>query len=79
MKIAGSHATTKYRTPGCEDTDEEEDEDRHGPKLTVNNINLTINVSAENSNPSSGGVQHFVVTEKNSEKLLNIIILQNME
>ena len=73
MKIAGSHATTKYRTPGCEDADEEEDKDHEGTKLTVNNINLTINVSQE----SRGGVQHFVVTEKNSEKLLNIIILQN--
>ena len=45
--------------------------------VTVNNINLTINVNIENNNSNgdeaSSGDRHFVVTEENSKKLLNLV------
>ena len=46
--------------------------------VTVNNINLTININIENNSngeeaSSSSGDRHFVVTEENSKKLLNLV------
>ena len=45
--------------------------------VTVNNINLTININIENNNSNgdeaSSGDRHFVVTEENSKKLLNLV------
>ena len=68
-----------YKAASCEESEEEADLEKTG-HVTVNNINLTININIEKNNGSGGddsdasiGDRHFVVTEENSKKLLNLV------
>ena len=67
-----------YKAASCEESEEEADLEKTG-HVTVNNINLTININIENNgsggdgSDASTGDRHFVVTEENSKKLLNLV------
>ena len=66
---------TGYKAASCESEEESEDVEKAG-HVTVNNINLTININIENTSngaEASSGDRHFVVTEENSKKLLNLV------
>ena len=67
-----------YKAASCEESEEEGEDVEKAGNVTVNNINLTININIENNNGGDGSEtsssdRHFVVTEENSKKLLNLV------
>ena len=69
-----------YKAASCEESEEDGEDVEKAGHVTVNNINLTININIENNNgcggdgsEASSSDRHFVVTEENSKKLLNLV------
>ena len=69
-----------YKAASCEESEEDGEDVEKAGNVTVNNINLTININIENNNGNGGdgseassSDRHFVVTEENSKKLLNLV------
>ena len=66
-----------YESPSCEenDSDSENTGDSRASRVTVNNLHLTININVEagHQRDNKSDNKQFVLTEENSNKLLNIV------
>lgn len=66
-----------YESPSCEEnySDSENSGDGRGPRVTVNNLHLTININVEaaDQRDNNSDNKQFVLSEENSTKLLNIV------
>ena len=64
-----------YESPSCEENYSDSENDGRGPRVTVNNLHLTININVEaaDQRDNNSDNKQFVLSEENSTKLLNIV------